>query len=539
MRQHIQKIRVGPVLAGALLTVLPRTGQGQNTPTASTYRVEYYRVLSKADSDTHTEGESNTDDAGDRDEGPRITQQQQQFFSNRARCECNEKLEVRIQSPGGQGSIPNGITDIRVGLACDEAMKVGSPYPRCVRLVRETSPQLNFVDFRTRFEINWLAHGLANPSNEDLSNTPPPKPDTMCEHPGGSSGIWMCFGNDACTTGDFFMRPQSTSSSNDNTSGTSGGSTNNGQSLNANSVIFDFNPPAFRPVIEEAQSGDGAVELRWDPKLRLDTHGYRVLCADEQGNPIQHSQRPRNIDKDSIDGTLYFTKNNLCDEGEPEDNGTGTTGTSGSTGEGTTGGTETDSTSTGGESTDESTSGIESSDGSTAGTSDSTTNTAVAIQGANEETSTSGADENSPTGATFSDTDSTETGSEDTGSEPQPDPSDERILTLNWDFICSEHIPATADRVRIEGLRNNKNYKFVLVAYDRVGNPTPSHVKVGIPRETDNLADLCQRSGNCGKQGFCSISSQKTKEPGKLGMILIVIATAFARRRNTMVSRKR
>jgi MYXO-CTERM domain-containing protein len=51
------------------------------------------------------------------------------------------------------------------------------------------------------------------------------------------------------------------------------------------------------------------------------------------------------------------------------------------------------------------------------------------------------------------------------------------LHALDWDHVCSEHIPVSSKGAVIEGLENGKTYNFVLVSYDTFGNPR-AHGKV-------------------------------------------------------------
>lgn len=127
--------------------------------------------------------------------------------------------------------------------------------------------------------------------------------------------------------------------------------------------------------------------------------------------------------------------------------------------------------------------------------------------------------------------------SSDTKQADLPDsdtPVDEELGRLNWEYICSAHIPAGNQEYRVTGLENGKNYVFQLVAYDRAGNVAPAGGSVkGQPVETTNFWDACANDPEqrCGKNGFCSLQSADPFEGGAFGILALVGAGLILRKR--------
>jgi cysteine-rich repeat protein len=84
----------------------------------------------------------------------------------------------------------------------------------------------------------------------------------------------------------------------------------------------------------------------------------------------------------------------------------------------------------------------------------------------------------------------------------------EGMLNLKWDYVCSPHIAFNTSSYRITGLENGKEYNFVLVPYDLMGNPQqPDTVVRAIPVETYDLWEQCEADGGvCGASGYCNVS---------------------------------
>jgi cysteine-rich repeat protein len=86
------------------------------------------------------------------------------------------------------------------------------------------------------------------------------------------------------------------------------------------------------------------------------------------------------------------------------------------------------------------------------------------------------------------------------------------MLSLDWDYVCSDHIPFSTKSYRIRGLENGKEYNFMLVPYDLIGNPAPvTTIARGIPVETYDLWEQCEEDGGiCGASGYCNVSDDSS-----------------------------
>jgi hypothetical protein len=85
------------------------------------------------------------------------------------------------------------------------------------------------------------------------------------------------------------------------------------------------------------------------------------------------------------------------------------------------------------------------------------------------------------------------------------------IQTLDWSYICTDHLGYATREARIEGLENGKTYQFIVVAYDKAGNYVASEdVITAQPIPTNGLWDQCEAQGNiCGEAWNCSVSDTR------------------------------
>lgn len=84
------------------------------------------------------------------------------------------------------------------------------------------------------------------------------------------------------------------------------------------------------------------------------------------------------------------------------------------------------------------------------------------------------------------------------------------MLDLDWAYVCTSHLAYNTKNVRIEGLENGKEYNFLLVAYDKSGNPLASNEVIRAkPVDTRDLWEQCHAQGDvCGESGFCNLSER-------------------------------
>lgn len=53
----------------------------------------------------------------------------------------------------------------------------------------------------------------------------------------------------------------------------------------------------------------------------------------------------------------------------------------------------------------------------------------------------------------------------------EEDLADSPLATLDWRYVCTEHLASTGNALRVEGLEKDEGYDLVVVAYDAFGNP--------------------------------------------------------------------
>ena len=79
---------------------------------------------------------------------------------------------------------------------------------------------------------------------------------------------------------------------------------------------YTFRTPPLRNVTGfRSSAGDGKVVIRWDRAEVNDISGFRVLCADQNGNPAKPNLVPGTpTGQARTNGKLYYTADNLCEQ---------------------------------------------------------------------------------------------------------------------------------------------------------------------------------------------------------------------------------
>jgi MYXO-CTERM domain-containing protein len=260
------------------------------------------------------------------------------------------------------------------------------------------------------------------------------------------------------------------------------------------------------------------VLITWKLLTTGDVNGYRVLCADEDGNPLPgKGLDPPPLSQINI-GKLYFTKDNLCPNGPfgedvPQD---------------TTGGTDSGGSDSGSGS-DSGTGGSDSGTGTSGGVVDIDDDIIDGFLHASSDSSGSATSVSTTLGVT----DSSGSGSGgDTGSTEIPS---DGIMSMKWDYVCSGHIGGTSHEAKITGLENGKTYQFAIVAYDLAGNPVVASGDLPLtasPRETIDFWEQCEADGNvCGDGGFCNCSVEDDDRSDALWLGALAGFAALRRRR--------
>ncbi len=456
-RRLPRRLALGPLAAVlAVAWLAPAVAAANEVPAGANFDIWYYT----------------TDRDGDRDR--LFSETDLTSFVNQARCQCNHTISTRVLLQRAMTFYdPTVRVETFIGNRCDVAQSTVNPQiTPCVRVLSE-APNAYTKAINFEFSPIWLVGGVEPSGPQTLGQA---TPTGSCEIGQGDAGIWICIENGAqpeCQPEEF----QVTGTQNMNaTGGTDGGGGGVG-------LRYDFDPPQTLPSNFTTDSGDGSVIIKWEQIATGDVSGFRVLCADEDGNPLPG----KGIDPPSLTGinrgTIYFTQQNLCPEG-PFD---------------------------GGEDPDVGTTGDEA-------TGDSGSSSSGDSSGSSGDSSSSSGDTGSSSG----------TG--DTGTTPLPS---DGIASLNWDYICSPHFSGTSQEARVSGLNNGEEYQFLIVAYDIAGNPVAaSDVLVASPRETIDLWEQCEIDGDiCGSGGFCNCTADARPTDGAWWLLAPLLGLGRRRRR--------
>ena len=345
------------------------------------------------------------------------------------------------------------------------------------------------------FEPIFLAYGVTG--EQSIANA---TAAGKCSGLEGTGGLWMCSGANACQMGDFFMD----------------GTTNN--NVNGMGIAYDFIPPLNAPSNFTVSPGDNSVTIKWDVTA-VPEAGYRILCADENGQPIDNGVSVGDVDETSIvNGTIYYTTENLCPDvqtgdGDPGDGDPG----DGDPGDGDPGdGDPGDGDPGDGDGDPGPDMGcVQGSEGCDCYDDDTCDAQLTCSAGVCEPIAcTPGEIGCICTDAGECDTPATCEGNICVA------PSD-GITTLDWSYVCTDHLQYTTTEARITGLENGKTYQFVVVAYDLAGNYIQSEVFEGTPVPTSGLWEACEDQGAvCGEAWGCTCDVPGERGAGGLGWLL-------------------
>jgi len=429
-------------------------------------------------------------------------------FVNRARCECEQKIITRVTYQGSS-AVDQDQVNTYVGQNCADAQAnagIGNFAP-CAQLT-SGAPQSFQTGPEYAFNPIFLAYGVTGDQGISMA-----QPAGGCDGGvEGQGGLWMCSGVNTCQMGDFFMT----------------GTTN--LNVPGSGIRYDFQPPVNPPTDFKISSGDEAVNITWEVTA-VPESGYRVLCADENGDPIGSPHAAAlESQRDAVavmNGTVYYTAGNICPDGVFGDDNYG----EGATGDGDgdmTGDGDGDMTTTGDGDGDMTTTGDGDGDMTTTGDGDGDceqgldgcacfdddtciSDNVLCIDGTCEFQ-----------GCTPGELDCACT-AEGTCTSPATCEDNicvmpsEGIGSLDWSYVCSPHLGFNNREARIEGLENGKTYQFIVVAYDAAGNPVASEIIEGTPVETRGLWEECEAAGGiCGEAWNCTVSD----EPRGLGWAL-------------------
>jgi MYXO-CTERM domain-containing protein len=449
---------VVPALAAWLATTVT-PAHAAETPAAESFNIRYYK----------------TRDDGERANSYPYSSQDLTQYINRARCECGQDISTKIVLRRAMTSYDNAVRiTTYVGSRCDQGQAtagIGQAKP-CPRVL-VSSASTYTLGFNFTFEPIWLADGVDPDGPKDIEDA---IPAGNCDSGQGDGGVWICIEDGMitdCQASEFIIQ------------GTQNENASDGM---PQALHYDFSPPTVLPSSFSIQEGDGAIKVEWDQDATGDGNGFRVLCADADGNPLpEHGlDNPPALEAVS-QGTHYFTAGNLCG-------------------------------------------GVPFPDAEVDLPDDLPTDESGGSDGTDDGTDTGGSTSTGDGGSTFIPvTDSGGSGS--SGADELPS---EGIESLDWDYVCTGHLSATARSARIEGLENDREYQFLVVAYDAAGNPAiASEILRASPRETLDLWEQCELQGEvCGEGGFCNCTAEPQQQEA-LGLVALagVGLVGWARRR--------
>jgi MYXO-CTERM domain-containing protein len=454
-----------------------------------------------------------TDENGKRQNSRLFSSSDLTRYVNRARCECGQDISVRMVLKRAMTNYDNSVrVTTFVGARCDQGQTgINQQVDPCVKVL-SSSPSAYTLGVNFAFEPIWLAGGTERSGSQDLVDA---TPAGSCDVGEGDAGVWICIENmmqPDCQPDEFQVQ----------------GTQNKNSAMGMMQAIrYDFLPPTVLPTSFSIDEGDGAVVISWDQDASGDG-GFRILCADADGNPLPGKGIDDPPSLTSVNqGTLYFTKGNLCPDGEfadpmndlPDDPSTDGGSLDAGTGGGTDGGTGFGTSVGVVDALELDFDGVFGGTGlTTSGTSDGGSTDGGSTDGGS--TSRGSSDGGTATG-----------GSGSTGGTELPSSG---IQSLDWDYVCTGHIAGNARSARIEGLDNGRTYQFLVVAYDPAGNPAASpDILTATPRETIDLWEQCELQGEvCGEGGFCNCTAEPRGRDG-LGLLALggIGLVGWARRR--------
>lgn len=501
---------LGVLAPGAVAHAVPAT--------AADFQIRYYTV----------------DEDGNR--GRALTLQDLQQYYNRARCECAQLIEAQITlvSTTGEAFDPDRIRAL-VGPNCASGQQGNTNFNRPCVLLDDQLPNFYVNGPSFRFPAIWLSSGVEDGAVQGLSDA---VPDASCNAGAGQAGINICVENGTqsdCQPDEFIIEGGQNINVPQDAMGNAGGFLN-----------FDYDAPLTVPSSFSDAAGDGAVLISWDKLTEGDINGYRVLCADADGNPLAGKgiQEPSLTDENQ--GTVYFTASNLCPDGPFDDTPEGDVDNPSDEGDGGTddGGTDDGGSGDGGTSFGayddpawDLWSGAAQHGEFPTGTGTGT-GTGGDTTGSGTTGDTTGGRDSTATGGSTSDDSMTLTGgASGSGSSTGSERPAEGIQSLDWRYVCTGHIADSAQNGRVDGLENGVEYQFLVVAYDIHGNPVEvSDVLTVTPRETRDLWEQCEAQGNvCGDGGYCACTTageDSKNGTAWLGM-LVLLGLVRRRRRRT------
>ncbi|MCA9710219.1 MAG: hypothetical protein KDK70_30545, partial [Myxococcales bacterium] len=290
-----------------------------------------------------------TDSEGNALTSDRLTANDFTQYLNQASCQCGGRFAVRIFLNNNAGDMSVASTTrvmTYVGTNCSEGQNAISNYPPCVQLTNLPASEYDDQGLVIEFDQVWLSSGT-NGVNQPIDGATPQAP--CPESQTGTGKVWICVdadNNSQCLSGEF-ITPTILNSNNTDTSGGSSQPTDDGMSgggqATGDGITYDYQPPLSNVTGFRSSAGDGKVVIRWDRAEVNDISGFRVLCADQNGNPAKPNLVPGTpTGQARTNGKLYYTADNLCEQPvygtTPASDGGGRDTDGGDTGGGDTGG---------------------------------------------------------------------------------------------------------------------------------------------------------------------------------------------------------
>jgi hypothetical protein len=186
-----------------------------------------------------------------------------------------------------------------VGASCDLGQNGSSQEAHpCVELHAGVASDYAGDGLLLPFEQVWVSSRVQSIDAQSIDTAEPRSACSPDQH--GSGGIWICVesnGQPDCQADELVVKGDSS------VNGGTGG------------MQYDHIPPLSMVTGVVAEPGDGTVFISWDRSEVPDISGFRVLCADMEGNPAntgatEITEVPKG--RSRTNGKLYYTAQNLC-----------------------------------------------------------------------------------------------------------------------------------------------------------------------------------------------------------------------------------
>lgn len=242
-----------------------------------------------------------TDDDGTPAPEQPLTPGDMSTYSNQASCQCGHTwaARVRLDDTTDPAIPPDAEVRTYVGASCDLGQAGTNPQASpCVELHAGLASDYADDGLLLPFEQVWVSSRVQGLDMQSVDAAEPRLPCNPDQN--GSGGIWVCVesnGEPECQADEMVVKGNS--------------SVNGG----ASSIQYDHVPPLSTVTGFEVEPGEGAVLVSWDRSELPDISGFRVLCADMDGNPAmtaatEITEAPTG--RARTNGQLYYTAQNLC-----------------------------------------------------------------------------------------------------------------------------------------------------------------------------------------------------------------------------------